>query len=304
MKLATYKPSATASFRVGVVADGARITPLLSESGRIVASDVGDLVAQGDDAMQAAEKFAGAALADSSVYEWNDIADVILGPPVLRPGKILAIGQNYRSHIREVHRAKGHSTEALILPKAPKVFMKASSELVGTGAAVRYPPLTSQLDYEAELVAVVGAPCYCVEARDAMPYVAGYTVMNDLSMRDIQFGDAPDGPLFGKNFPGAAPCGPFFVSAQEFGDPGSKLVQTIVNGEVRQDSNTADMVFSVAALVEHCSRIGLEPGDLISTGTPGGVGVYQEDADTKLLHRGDQVCVRVEGIGELITLIE
>jgi len=304
VKLATYKPDRSAPFRLGLVSDdGQRVTPVLSDDGDALAEDVGALLALGARATDAVEKFQSAIRTGTATTDWLDLSEVVLGPPVLRPGKILAMGRNYYSHVREIQRANGDTTEPPPLPPAPMVFTKASSVLVGSGSPVKYPPLTSKLDYEVELTAVIGKPCYHVDASEAHDYVAGYTILNDLSMRDIQLAKAGDATLFGKNFPGAAPCGPFFISAQEFGDPGAKTIQTVVNGEVRQDSSTDEMIFPVRDIVAHCSRLGLEPGDLIATGTPAGVGLFQSDP-AKLLHSGDQIRMRIEGIGELVTFIE
>lgn len=304
MKLATYRPDRSAAFRLGLVSDdGQRVTPVLSDNGDALATDVGALLALGTEATDAVEKFQSAVRTGTLTADWLDLGEVVIGPPVLLPGKILAMGRNYYSHVREIQRANGDTTEPPPLPPAPMVFTKLSSVLAGSGSHVKYPPLTSKLDYEVELAAVIGKPCYHVDASEAHDYVAGYTILNDLSMRDIQLAKAGDATLFGKNFPGAAPCGPFFISAQEFGDPGAKTIQTIVNGEVRQDSSTDEMIFPVRDIVAHCSRLGLEPGDLIATGTPAGVGVFQSDP-AKLLHPGDDIRMRIEGIGELVTFIE
>ena len=217
------------------------------------------------------------------------LADVTLLAPVPRPGKICCAGVNYRTHAAEQHR------EA---PDHPVMFAKFSTAVVGDGAQVRWSPqLTQAVDFEAELAVVIGATCRRVAPDQALGYVAGYTCLNDVSARDLQYSDKQF--VRAKSLDTFAPMGPWLVSADEIPDPQTLAIRCLVNGEVMQDSNTSDMVFGVAELVSFCSQaFTLEPGDIIATGTPGGVGWFRDPPLT--LHDGDEVVVEIERVGRLV----
>ena len=207
--------------------------------------------------------------------------------PVSRPGKILCVGLNYADHLEE---------QGLEAPDHPILFAKMPTSIVGPGDPIPLHDMTSQLDYEVELAVVVGSRVRGVTREDAFDAVAGYTVLNDVSARDLQFGDGQW--MRGKSLDGYAPMGPALVSPDEVGDPGNLNVQTWVNGELRQASNTGNLIFDVPHLIEFCSEgMTLEPGDVISTGTPGGVGVFMDPP--QFLREGDQVVVSIEKVGEL-----
>ena len=178
------------------------------------------------------------------------------------------------------------------------MFAKFASALVGHGAEVRWSPaLTQAVDYEAELAVVIGAVSRRVEPVQALDYVAGYTCLNDVSARDLQYSDKQF--MRAKSLDTFGPMGPWLVTADEIPDPQTLAIRCLVNGEVRQDSNTSDMVFSVAELVSFCSQaFTLEPGDVIATGAPGGVGWFREPR--RMLKDGDEVVVEIERVGRLV----
>jgi 5-carboxymethyl-2-hydroxymuconate isomerase len=209
--------------------------------------------------------------------------------PVPRPGKIVAVGLNYRSHAAEQDREP---------PAAPVIFAKYTTAVVAHGADITWDArLTQAVDYEAELAVVIGRTARNVEESRAFEHVAGYTCLNDVSARDLQYADKQF--TRAKSLDTFCPMGPALVSADEVSDPQALGVRCLVNGEVRQDSTTADMVFGVAALVAFCSRaFTLEPGDVIATGTPAGVGWFADPR--RMLGDGDEVVVEIEGVGRLV----
>jgi 2-keto-4-pentenoate hydratase/2-oxohepta-3-ene-1,7-dioic acid hydratase in catechol pathway len=212
-------------------------------------------------------------------------------PPVGRPGKIIAVGRNYREHAAE---------EGLDAPSDPILFAKFPSALAGHGAPIVWRAAdTGQVDYEAELAVVIGRTARDVPAERALDHVLGYTCLNDVSARDLQFGDGQW--VRGKSLDTFCPMGPCIVTGDEIPDPGALAVRCLVNGEVVQDASTREMVHSVPALIAFCSRfMTLEPGDVIATGTPGGVGVFREPP--RFLGDGDEVTVEIDGIGRLTNI--
>ena len=216
-----------------------------------------------------------------------DAAGLRLGPCVPRPGKIVCIGLNYRRHAAEAGMA---------VPREPILFSKFGNTLAADGEEVPLPPVATQYDYEAELGVVIGRRAAGVGEAEALDHVWGYCNCNDLSARDLQFRSSQW--LLGKTLDHFLPAGPHLVSAGEAGDPQDMPVRCSLNGELRQDSSTADMVFGVAELVSYISRhFTLEPGDLIATGTP--EGVIQGRADKRWLRAGDEVVVEVGALGKL-----
>ena len=214
------------------------------------------------------------------------VDEVELLAPVV-PGKVVCVGLNYVSH--------GDET-GLALPDAPLLFAKFPTAVVGPGAAIVVPPGSTQVDYEAELGVVIGRRTRGVSPSDALSSVWGYTCVNDVSARDMQFADGQW--VRGKSQDTFCPVGPVVVTADEIEDPQSLEVSCHVNGEVRQRASTADMIFGVAELISYISRgITLEPGDLVATGTPAGVGMSMEPPC--YLAPGDVVEVGVSGVGTL-----
>jgi 2-keto-4-pentenoate hydratase/2-oxohepta-3-ene-1,7-dioic acid hydratase in catechol pathway len=215
------------------------------------------------------------------------VEEVELLPPIARPGKILCIGLNYRAHAAE------QGKEA---PETPAIFAKFANALRPAGATVELPRFSSKVDYEAEIAFVVGDRCKDVPADRAMSHVAGYTLFNDLSARDFQFKTPQWMP--GKVFDGAAPCGPALVTPDEAGPHDALEIELILNGERMQAGSTADLVHSIPELVAYLSMLmTLEPGDIVATGTPAGVGSLREPR--VWLQPGDRVEVRSPQLGVL-----
>lgn len=215
------------------------------------------------------------------------LAETKLLAPVPDPDKIIGIGLNYRAHAAEA---------GLEPPSSPTFFAKFRNALRGDGAAVTLPAASAKVDYEAEVAFVVGRRAKDVAEADALDHVAGYTLLNDLSARDLQFATPQWMP--GKVFDGSAPCGPALVSPDEAGPHDAISIALELNGERMQDSSTADLVFSIPALVSHLSRLmTLVPGDIVSTGTPAGVGGAREPS--VWLRPGDRVVVISEQLGRL-----
>ncbi len=209
-----------------------------------------------------------------------------------RPGKIVCVGLNYRDHAAETGAE---------LPAAPLLFAKWPNTLIGHGEPIVIPGETQQVDYEAELGVVIGRRTRRVGEAQALDAVRGYVCVNDVSARDLQFADGQW--TRGKSPDSFCPVGPRLVPREEIDDPQALAVRCILNGEVLQDSSTAQMVFSVAEIIAYASRtITLEPGDLIATGTPAGVGVFRDPK--VLLKDGDEVTVEVEHLGTLTNPVE
>ena len=209
---------------------------------------------------------------------------------VVKPQKLVCVGLNYKSHADRV-------AENFVRAETPILFSKFGNALVPSGADVELPPWEDSYDYEAELVIVIGKTAWNVDVSEAAEHIFGYTCGNDLSLRRAQ--KMTSQWLIGKTMPGFGPCGPFIVTADSFDPEKGKRIRSYVNGQLRQDGSTAEMIFSCAEIVSFASRyIRLEPGDLIYTGTPSGVALEQKDA--KWLRPGDLVEVEIEEIGRLV----
>lgn len=275
-------------------ADGLRLGVVVAEGVLPVeSSDAGDaltlqtLFTQGEAALPrvraAVERSPGAgALRQES--------DLRLGPCVYQPGKIVCVGLNYRRHAEETGAP---------FPQTPVLFSKFNNTLAAACEAVPLPKVASQYDYEVELGVVIGRRASSVPVERALEYVLGYCTANDLSARDLQTRTSQW--LLGKTLDRFCPVGPYLVTRDEVPDPQRLALRTWVNGELRQNSSTADMIFSVAEIVSYASQyMTLEPGDLIITGTPEGVILGMPEPRT-WLKPGDEVIVEVEGLGRLIT---
>ena len=220
-------------------------------------------------------------------------------PPIRHPPKnILCVGRNYADHVREISASIGADSE---LPTLPAVFTKSHTTLIGHGSTVTVDPAWStEIDYEGELAVIIGRTCRNVPASEALDCVFGYSIVNDMSARDRQ---RMHGQFFlGKSHDGFAPMGPFIVTADEIPDPQRLHLQTRVNGELRQDASTSDMIFPVATIIDTLSQVmTLEPGDIIATGTPSGVG--QGFDPPRFLKTGDAIEISIDRIGTLETVI-
>ncbi|WP_342470434.1 fumarylacetoacetate hydrolase family protein [Ureibacillus sp. FSL K6-3587] len=214
-------------------------------------------------------------------------SEVKIEAPVQKPGKIICVGHNFRKHIQEMGRE---------IPTHPVIFAKFANTIIGPEDDIPYYPISEQLDYEMEFAFVIGKQARNVSEEDALDYVAGYTIANDVTYRDIQRRTLQW--LQGKTVDGSLPLGPHLVTADEIGDPAGLEMVLKVNGEVRQSTNTDDFVFNVPKLVSFLSGLlTLEPGDLVLTGTPGGVGFAMNPP--QFLKDGDVVTIEIEKIGVL-----
>ncbi|GAB4148875.1 MAG: hypothetical protein Tsb009_22950 [Planctomycetaceae bacterium] len=212
-----------------------------------------------------------------------------LRAPIGSPGKVICIGLNYRDHAEE---------SGMDIPTEPVCFSKFSSAVVGPEDEIELPPVSSKVDYEAELVAVIGQKGKRIAAGDARAYIAGYMNGNDVSARDWQIGRPGGQWLLGKTPDTFAPTGPWLVTSDEIADPGQLAISLRLNGETMQDSSTRELIFGIEELIAHLSQLmTLEPGDLIFTGTPPGVGMARKPP--VFLKPGDRVDVEIEGLGIL-----
>jgi acylpyruvate hydrolase len=215
------------------------------------------------------------------------LADVTLRPVVPRPGKILCVGLNYRAHVEE---------GVYEVPDYPVLFPKFADALLGAGAPVLLPPESEAVDYEAELAFVVGRTVRRVRGEEALAAIAGYTVANDVTMRDFQY--KTHQWLVGKTWANSTPLGPFLVTPDEVGDPHALDISLTLNGETMQSANTSAFIFDIPTLIATISEfIPLNPGDVVLTGTPAGVG-FRRDPKV-LLNDGDRMVVEVERVGRL-----
>jgi 2-keto-4-pentenoate hydratase/2-oxohepta-3-ene-1,7-dioic acid hydratase in catechol pathway len=215
------------------------------------------------------------------------LSAVTLHAPIPRPPRVFGIGLNYQSHAAESKMA---------VQKVPTVFMKLSSSVVGPGVPVVLPKISSQPDYEAELGFVIGKPGYQIAAEDAMEYVFGYTIVNDISARDIQLSTSQW--TLGKSFPGFTPVGPSITTADAIADPHALDIRLTIGGETLQDANTRDLIFKIPALIAYLSSTTpLEAGDIISTGTPEGVGLGR--TPQRWLKPDEEMVITISGLGEL-----
>ncbi|MGH3074381.1 MAG: fumarylacetoacetate hydrolase family protein [Gaiellales bacterium] len=284
MRLLSYRDGADEPLGV-VIGDRALRADLVLPGGPATLRELLD----GGEQSLAALRAAATGAAARVVAEGALLAELRLLAPVPRPGKVVAVGLNYRAH------AKEQKVEA---PAAPLIFAKFPTAVIGARETISWDPgLTAQVDYEAELAVVMGRTARNVNVAEALEFVLGYTCANDVSARDLQFGDRQW--VRGKSLDTFCPLGPVLVTADEIPDPGVLDIACHVNGEMRQQSNTADLIFPVAAIVAHCARaFTLEPGDVILTGTPSGVGVFSDPP--RFLHDGDEVVVEIERIGRLV----
>ena len=215
------------------------------------------------------------------------LKSVTLDAPITRPGKVVALGKNYLDHIVETGSD---------IPDKPVVFAKFSSSIIGPDEPISMPEVSSKLDWEVELGVVISKPCRNVSEKKALDYVAGYTIINDVSARDLQMGDGQW--VRGKSLDGFCPMGPCIVTQDELGAASKLKMHTKVNGVIKQASSTSEMIFKVPNIVSYLSKsFTLEPGDVIATGTPSGVGFVRDPPE--YLKVGDEMELYIEEIGYL-----
>lgn len=256
--------------------------------------DAGDALGEGPETMRellASDSLAALDAGTAEGTSHEELTGIELLVPVPDPEKIICIGLNYADHAAEA---------GIEPPPVPTFFAKFANALVPNGATVPLPASSTKVDFEAEVAFVIGRSASRVSVKDALDHVAGYTLLNDLSARDLQFATPQWIP--GKVFDGSAPCGPALVTADEAGDPTSIGIALDLNGERMQESTTGQLIFGVAELVAHLSTLlTLAPGDIVSTGTPAGVGSTRDPR--VWLKPGDELVVSSPQLGELRTTI-
>ncbi|WP_149535965.1 fumarylacetoacetate hydrolase family protein [Siccirubricoccus phaeus] len=295
MKLVTFE--ADGATRIGAVLGEAVVAlqPALEaacaaagEAPQRLPEDMRGLLAAGEAALVTAARAVAFAARPESVALRRPLSTVKLCAP-LQPGKILGVGRNYADHAKEVGGPK---------LEAPRIFLKPTSSVCGPGSVVTIPKAALKPDWEVELGVVIGRPARNVPEGTALDTIAGYTVLNDLTDRALQF-DHPIGMTsFGKGLDGFCPIGPYLTTADEVGEPWQLGLRCFLNGEKVQEGNTHDLIFSVAALVAWLSRfVTLQPGDVIATGTPAGVGHFR--TPPRYLQPGDKLRLEVDRVGVL-----
>ena len=282
MKLVRFEHHGHA--HIGVLEGEDKIVSLkavMSEQGG--GASMSAFLAMGTKGIEAAKR----AVADTHAEARLSLDAVKLLAPVGDPGKIMCIGQNYRDHCEEQNQP---------IPERAILFAKYSNTLNDPGGVIKLPRVSDVIDYEAELAVVIGKTASEVSEADAMQYVAGYLCANDVTARDIQKGDGQW--VRGKSPDTFFPIGPYLVTADEIADPHVLDISLTLNGETRQNSNTANLIFKIPFLISYLSQtMTLMPGDILSTGTPGGVGIYSNPP--VLLKAGDSVSVTITGLGTL-----
>ena len=278
MKLVTFS-TADGIKRPGSLIEEAGVVVDLTTAGY---ADTAAVIAAGYTSVLNAER-----IAKQEVYAGYKLNEIRLHAPIANPPRVFAIGLNYHDHAIEAKMA---------LPKFPVVFFKMTTSIVGTGENIVLPKNSTQPDYEAEFAFVIGKGGYRIPASAWREHVYGFTIVNDVSARDIQLSTSQWS--LAKSFPTFCPMGPAIVTTDEIADPHALNISLTINDEVVQNSNTRELVFKIPELIEYISSITpLLPGDVVSTGTPGGVGMGR--SPQRWLKPGEMVTVKVEGLGEL-----
>lgn len=292
MRLATFVGSRGP--RVGAIS-GDELVDLDGASGETgLPASMIEFLALGAHGLDVARRIVERGLKERPVDAVRALSSTKLLAPIPRPGKIIGVGLNYNDHAAEVGRPQ---------QDRPRLFVKVPSSVVGPGSTVAIPPGIAKLDFEVELAVVIGKRASRVEESEAIGFVAGYTILNDLSAREFQFDITPPQTSLAKSMDGFCPMGPWIVTTDELGDGSGLGVRTFVNDAKMQDGTTSDLIFSVAVLVSYISRfMTLEPGDVIATGTPAGVGAFRKPP--VYLKGGDRIRMEIDRIGALETTIK
>lgn len=271
------------------VVDLAAALAALGDNPAAIPGDMCVFLARGEAGMvQALRALAFASRPENSALR-QPLADLTLFAPVPRPGKILGVGRNYGDHAKEVGGPR---------QEIPRIFLKPATSVASPGALVRIPPAVTKPDWEAELAVVIGRPARDVREADALSYVAGYTLLDDVSAREFQFDVSPPQTSFAKGMDGFCPMGPWLVTPDEAGEPWDWELRCWLNDELVQHGNTRDLIFPVVTLIAHLSRyMTLEPGDVIATGTPAGSGAFR--TPPRWLRPGDRLRMEIPQIGLL-----
>ena len=260
----------------------------------LLGRDMCDFLTRGEKSLEAARKaleFVKANSPHSNAEIVLNRDQIHLQSPVPRPGALVSAGKNFSDHVAEMSSKKG--------PAAPVAFLKLPGTVIGPEDDIPYPPEVKNLDYEVELAVIIGKPCIDVTSEEALDYVTGYAAFNDISARDVIRSENKNGiHLMGKSFPGFAPMGPYLVTTDEIPDPQNLKLWLRVNGETRQDSNLGYMIFKIRDMIAYWSQMGLNPGDVLTTGTPRGVAAGRKASEPPWwLKPGDVVEAEVERVG-------
>ncbi len=294
MKLVSYRQSGTV--RIGAVVNDqvVHLNALLPASSQIP-DDMVEFLKQGEPAMDAARDAVARFAQEKPASAAMALASCDLMSPVPRPGKILMGGRNYLRHLDELRKEGAGRGDKIITPPMPHIFAKYHNSVTAHGKPIIYPKIVKQLDLEGELTAVIGKTAYYVEEKDALDYVAGYTIMNDVSARCLQ---AQGLLTIAKGFETFCPIGPWMVTKDEIPDPQDLTVRTFLNDLEVCKAHTSEMLFSIRQFIASLSRVfPLEPGDVLATGSPPGPGMYH---DPPILAKvGDVMRIEIEKIGTL-----
>ena len=294
MKLVSYRLDG--HVRIGAVVDGVVVylNALLGADEQIPDNMV-EFLERADDAMDAAWRAVGRFLRARPAAAASALASCDLLSPVPRPGKILMGGRNYLRHLDELRKEGAGRGETIITPPMPHIFAKYHNSVTGHGKPVIYPKIVRQLDLEGELTAVIGKRAYFVDEKDALDYVAGYTIMNDVSARCLQ---AQGLLTIAKGFETFCPIGPWMVTKDDIPDPQNLTVRTFINDLEVCRAHTSEMLFTIRQFIASLSRVfPLEPGDVLATGSPPGPGMYHDPPI--LAQVGDVMRIEIEKIGVL-----
>ena len=307
MRLITFTRSGSSIAEIGArlpLDAGDQILPFVDVAKKLgmkqFPADMKTFLRSGDDVMNQAQSWVASHAQYSDLFLAANTITYL--PPIMDADKFLCVGKNYRTHLEELKRTN------LIkeIPQEPTSFIKLNSCLSGHNAKVVRPKGITKLDYEPELVFVIGKRAWGAKKSEAMDYVAGVTILNDLTCRDLQLREVASGSRFwtGKNIPGFGPLGPEIITIDEIPNPYDLWMTCSVNGEERMRVNTQDQIWKISDILEHFSRfIPIEAGDMFSTGAPGGVAVGKENADDLYLKPGDVVECAIDGISTLRTTI-
>lgn len=292
MKLVTYQENN--SMKIGASVDGRiiHLNSFLSASEQLPENMV-NIMAMGDVALQLAKQAISSYLSknNSSLGTIEELVD--LQSPILNPSKIMMGGRNYLRHLDELRKEGATRQEKIVTPPMPHIFSKYATAITGPYKPIIYPKIVKQLDLEGELTVIIGKRAYFVEEENALDYVAGYTIMNDVSARCLQ---AQGLLLISKGFETFCPMGPYLVTKDEIPDPQNLTVKTYLNEKEVCSAHTSEMLFSVKQFIAHLSRIfPLEPGDVLATGSPPGPGMYHNPPI--LANVGDVMRIHIEKIG-------
>ena len=287
MRLVTFLLSGGAAARLGAIAGDAVVDLALARSG--MPATMAELLALGPQGLALARAALEEGSAAGAGAARQALSAVRLLAPLPRPGKILGVGRNYGAHAAE---------GGLAAQEKPRIFVKLSSAVIGTGTPIRKPSAVAKLDYETELAVVIGTSGRDIAEREALAHVAGYSILNDVSARELQFDVSPPQTSFAKSMDGFCPMGPCLATPDEFADVADIELRCTLNGAEVQRATTKDMIFPVPLLIAYLSRyVTLEPGDVIATGTPAGVGAFRKPP--RYLEPGDVLRMEIPGIGVL-----